>query len=55
MQLFASGWSKIAKDYKITAIPRFMVFGKDGKVVTVDAPRPSDPKLKSLLEAELAK
>lgn len=55
VQLFASGWSKIAKDYKITAIPRFMVFGKDGKVVTVDAPRPSDPKLKSLLEAELAK
>lgn len=55
VQLFASGWSKITKDYKITGIPRFMVFDKKGNVVTVDAPRPSDPKLKELLEAELKK
>lgn len=55
VQLFASGWSKIAKDYKITGIPRFMVFDKKGNVVTVDAPRPSDPKLKELLETELKK
>jgi thiol-disulfide isomerase/thioredoxin len=55
VQLFASGWSKIAKDYKITSIPRFMVFDKKGNVVTVDAARPSDPKLKDLLETELKK
>ncbi|MDR6784005.1 thiol-disulfide isomerase/thioredoxin [Pedobacter africanus] len=55
VQLFASGWSKITKDYKITGIPRFMVFDKEGNIVTVDAPRPSDPKLKELLEAELKK
>jgi thiol-disulfide isomerase/thioredoxin len=55
VQLFASGWSKICKDYKITGIPRFMVFDKKGNVVTVDAPRPSDPKLKELLKAELSK
>ncbi len=55
VQLFASGWSKITKDYKITGIPRFMVFDKKGNVVTIDAPRPSDPKLKELLEAELKK
>ncbi|SMC64442.1 TlpA family protein disulfide reductase [Pedobacter africanus] len=55
VQLFASGWSKIAKDYKITSIPRFMVFDKKGNIVTVDAPRPTDPKLKELLEAELKK
>ena len=55
VQLFASGWSKIAKDYKITGIPRFMVFDKKGNIVSVDAPRPSDPKLKELLEAELKK
>ncbi|MCM1032063.1 MAG: TlpA family protein disulfide reductase [Oscillibacter sp.] len=55
IQLFANGWSKIAKDYKITGIPRFMVFGKDGSVVEVEAPRPSTPELKELLEAELRK
>ncbi|WEK18979.1 MAG: TlpA disulfide reductase family protein [Candidatus Pedobacter colombiensis] len=55
VQLFASGWSKIAKDYKITGIPRFMVFDKKGNIVTVDAPRPTDSKLKELLEAELKK
>lgn len=49
VQLFASGWSKIAKDYKIKGIPRFMVFSKDGSIYSVDAPRPSDPKLKEML------
>ena len=28
VQLLAGGWSKITKDYKITGIPRFMVFDK---------------------------
>ncbi|UKJ07674.1 TlpA family protein disulfide reductase [Solitalea lacus] len=55
VQLFASGWSKITKDYKIEAIPRFMVFDKKGNVVTIDAPRPSNPKLKELLLSELSK
>ncbi|WP_207535997.1 TlpA family protein disulfide reductase [Desertivirga arenae] len=53
-QLFASGWSDITKHYKINAIPRFLVFDKEGKIVTVDSPRPSDPKLKALLEKTLA-
>jgi thiol-disulfide isomerase/thioredoxin len=53
LQLFASGWSDITKYYKITGIPRFMVFDKDGKIVTVDAPRPSSPDLKPLLEKYL--
>ncbi|WP_316836611.1 TlpA disulfide reductase family protein [Pedobacter nutrimenti] len=55
IQLFAGGWTKITKDYAISAIPRFMVFGKDGNVVSVDAPRPSDPKLKDMVEKELSK
>lgn len=55
IQLFAGGWSKIAKDYKITGIPRFMVFDREGKVVESKAPRPSDPNLKTLLEEELKK
>lgn len=53
VQLLASGWSKIAKDYKITGIPRFMVFDRKGNIVSVDAPRPSSAELKRLLEAEL--
>ena len=39
VQLFADGWSKITKDYKITGIPRFMVFAKDGSIVESHAPR----------------
>jgi thiol-disulfide isomerase/thioredoxin len=42
--------SSICVDYKINAIPRFMVFNKEGKIVTIDAPRPSNPDLKVLLE-----
>lgn len=55
IQLFANGWSKITKDYKITGIPRFMVFDREGKVVEAVAPRPSNPDLKALLEEELRK
>ena len=55
IQVHASGWSKIAKDYKIKGIPRFMVFDKKGNIVSVDAPRPSSPELKQMLEAELKK
>lgn len=54
LQLFASGWGDFAKYYKITGIPRFMVFDKQGKVVTIDSPRPSSPELKQLLEKVLA-
>lgn len=55
IQLFAGGWTKITKDYAISVIPRFMVFDKNGDVVSTDSPRPSDPKLKQLLEKELTK
>lgn len=55
VQLLAGGWSKITKDYKINGIPRFMVFDKQGNIVSVDAPRPSSPELKRMLETELKK
>ena len=45
--------SPICTDYKITAIPRFMVFDKNGNIVSVAAPRPSSPDLKLLLEKYL--
>ncbi len=49
IHIFASGWSKICKDYKITGIPRFMLFDKSGNVISTEAPRPSDPALKTLI------
>lgn len=52
IQLFAGSNSKIAKDYKITGIPRFMVFDREGKIVEANAPRPSDPALKALINHE---
>lgn len=55
VQLFAGGWSKVTQDYQIKSIPRFMVFDKKGNIVTINAPRPSNPELKQLLQAELNK
>lgn len=55
VQLFASGWSEICQIYEIKGIPRFMVFDRQGRIVNTDAPRPSDPELKTMLESELKK
>lgn len=49
VQLFAGRSSKISKDYKITSIPRFLIFDKKGNIYSIDAPRPSDPELKKIL------
>ncbi|NIG52361.1 TlpA disulfide reductase family protein [Chitinophaga sp. Cy-1792] len=54
-QIFMSGWSEVTKFYDIKGIPRFMVFDQQGKIVTIDAPRPSTPELKALIEKLLAK
>lgn len=51
IQLFADNdWnSKFVTDYYIKGIPRFLLIDPQGNVVSPDAPRPSDPKLKDLL------
>lgn len=49
IQLFAAGWSKITKDYKIKGIPRFIVIDKKGNIHALEAPRPSNPALKTML------
>ncbi|MGO4294562.1 TlpA family protein disulfide reductase [Chitinophaga sp. RAB17] len=54
-QIFMSGWSDITKSYDIKGIPRFMVFDQKGNIVSVDAPRPSEPALKALIEKTLTK
>jgi thiol-disulfide isomerase/thioredoxin len=41
--------------YKVATIPRYMIIGKDGKVINADAPRPSDPKLRALFDELLKK
>lgn len=35
--------------YKINSIPRYMIFGKDGRILNPDAPRPSDKKINKIL------
>jgi thiol-disulfide isomerase/thioredoxin len=55
IQLMAGGSSKIAMDYKISGIPRFMLFDKNGNIIDVDSPRPSDIKLKELITSWLSK
>jgi thiol-disulfide isomerase/thioredoxin len=56
VQLFAGkGDSKIVTDYKINAIPRYLVFDKKGNIVSDHAPRPDSAGLEQMLEKELAK
>ena len=52
IQIFApNGWeSDFIKGYKINGIPRFILIDPDGNVVDPNAPRPSNPKLKEMLE-----
>ena len=51
VQLIADNdWnSQFAIDYAIVSIPRFILIGPDGTIITADAPRPSDPALVNLL------
>lgn len=37
------------KTYRITGIPRFMLIGKDGKMIEAHAPRPSHPDFKKMI------
>jgi thiol-disulfide isomerase/thioredoxin len=51
IQLIAdNAWeSEFVKKYAIDGIPRFILIDTEGKIVSADAPRPSDLKLKELL------
>ncbi len=40
---------ELIKKINMLSIPRYILFGKDGKVITVDAPRPSTKKLENLI------
>lgn len=45
--------SGILEYFNIKSIPRYILIGKDGRSLSVDAPRPSDPKLKELINDNL--
>lgn len=55
VQLMADNdWSsKFVVDYGIIGIPRFILIDTEGKIVSADAMRPSDPGLKTLLNTLL--
>jgi thiol-disulfide isomerase/thioredoxin len=54
MELLSEPGGDLSKYYKIEAIPRYLVFDKEGKIITADAPRPSTPNLKKLIEQTLS-
>ncbi|MBK3515842.1 TlpA family protein disulfide reductase [Carboxylicivirga marina] len=55
VQLNINGNNKLSKDFQIKGIPRFMLFDKNGHVLEANAPRPSDPELKALIQEYLSK
>lgn len=57
IQLFAGDEASEALDkpYKVRGIPRFILVGKDGNLIYEDAPRPSDPEIKIILNNAINK
>ncbi|MDD4820292.1 MAG: TlpA disulfide reductase family protein [Flavobacteriales bacterium] len=55
IQLYADadGVQDFMSYYGIRSIPRFILVGKDGKVISKDAPRPSTNELKILIDQAL--
>ncbi len=50
IQLLGGPEAQIAMDYKITAIPRFLLFDREGKLIDNNMTRPSDPETVKRLE-----
>lgn len=42
--------SSFVQEYGIRGIPRFILLDPEGNIVSADAPRPSDPKLRTMLD-----
>lgn len=57
VQLFAGDLAgpTLSKPYKITGIPRFMLVGKDGCLIYMNAPRPSSTEIRAVLNDALKK
>ncbi len=52
VQIYApEGWkTKFITDYRIKAIPRFILLDKEGNIVDASAPHPSDESLRAILD-----
>lgn len=54
MNLYGNQWlnknNEISSRLNITAIPRFLLYDKDGKLMNIDAFRSSNPQTKEILE-----
>ena len=48
-----AGQASISNQYFVSGIPRFLLFDADGKIASVNAPRPSSPDLLASLKALL--
>lgn len=55
IQIHAGPNNPLSDAYKVTGIPRYILIDKSGNLITADSPRPSDPKLKLLLDEWLNK
>jgi thiol-disulfide isomerase/thioredoxin len=55
IQLFAGddARDRIIRPYKVAGIPRFVLVGKNGTIISSNAPRPSSPEIRSLLKAHM--
>ena len=53
LHMWANGWSEITTSYAIFGIPRFMLIDFDGKIISVNAPRPNDDAIRDLLNENL--
>ncbi len=51
VQLWSGQDFSFQQAYQINTIPRFLLIDPDGKIVDANAPRPSDPRLKTLLNS----
>jgi len=53
VQLWANGWSSITELYAIFGIPRFLLFDENGKIISTDAPRPTNNDIRDLFDSYL--
>lgn len=57
IQIFAGDRARdeLMTPYKIKGIPRFILVGKDGKLILADAPRPSSAEIKAVIDDAIKK
>ncbi|SMG35306.1 TlpA family protein disulfide reductase [Sphingobacterium psychroaquaticum] len=55
IQLHAGVGNPLSTAYAVNSIPRYILIDKNGNLISADSPRPSDPKLKTLIEEWLKK